>query len=112
MVNQADANTFLTRDPTAAVGALCYAGLFSSIGVLFWCSAAAICLFGTGILFSQPTNKEPATIILCSGLFTTVLLLDDLFLLHSVRIKSGRYTIPFQASTWMLEKRMYQEVQS
>ena len=73
---------YLTRDPAAAVGAPFYTGIFSSVGVLFWCSSAAICLFSACVLYSRSNKKELATFVLCSGLFTTLLVLDDFFLLH------------------------------
>ncbi len=40
---------YLTRDSAAAAEAPFYAGIYSNIGILFWCSAAAICLFSAGI---------------------------------------------------------------
>ncbi len=73
---------YLTRDSTAAVQVPFYAGIYSKIGMLFWCSAVAICFFSVGILRNRSANTESVRFLLFSGMFTTILLLDDFFLLH------------------------------
>jgi len=70
-----------TRDPLAVAKARPYFGLLSNVGVLFWCSASAICLF-TGNLLKGPAQHGRRIFFLMSGLLTMLLLLDDLFQLH------------------------------
>ena len=73
----------LTRDPLATMGKQFYFGIVSQIGILFWCSCAAICFFSVGILRNIKQNKVISYLVY-SGAFTTILLLDDLFLIHEV----------------------------
>ena len=73
-----------TRDPAVLTDSSPFTGLFSSVGVLFWCATAAICLFGTVILRSSPKSHEIAVFLLGAGLITTMLMLDDLFMFHEV----------------------------
>ncbi len=59
-----------------------YVGLVSNLGVLLWCSCAAICLFSGAVICQGFSNRETCLFMVCSGLFTAMLLLDDLFMLH------------------------------
>jgi hypothetical protein len=72
----------LTRDPLAITRAPFYIGAISNIGILFWCSAVAICFFSFRLLRDIGRNKEFQRFFLFSGDLTSILLLDDLFLLH------------------------------
>lgn len=72
----------LTRDAIQIVEAPIYYGLYSNIGILLWCAAAAICLLSAAILKRVDTQKRIASFLLCSGWITIFLLCDDLFLLH------------------------------
>ncbi|UHQ54915.1 MULTISPECIES: hypothetical protein [Microbulbifer] len=74
----------LTRDPLAVVRAPFYTGILSNLGILLWCATAAICLFSAVLLGPLGGAGEKRLFLLWSGAFTTVLLLDDLFLLHEV----------------------------
>lgn len=71
----------LTRDPSAVLEAPFYVGLVSHIGILLWCAAAAICLFGA-VFLSTTGEKTFSVFLAASGLLTTILLLDDVFLFH------------------------------
>ncbi len=73
---------YFTRDPAAIMNVPAYIGLFSNLGILLWCSTAAICLFSAELLRKQSDKREWTWFILASGLITTMLLVDDLFLLH------------------------------
>jgi hypothetical protein len=73
---------YLTRDPAAIMGAPFYVGLFSNIGVLLWCASAAICFFSFLALKENINDREFSSFCLFSGFVTTLLLLDDFFLLH------------------------------
>lgn len=72
----------LTRDPLAITKAPFYFGAISNIGILFWCSAVAICFFSFRLLSDIGRNKEFQRFFLFSGGITSILLLDDLFLVH------------------------------
>ena len=73
--------SFLTRDPASIASQPVNFGLLSNIGVLFWCVAATVCLFSYWALW-QLARRRPPLLLLSAGLFTTLLLLDDLFLFH------------------------------
>lgn len=70
-----------TRDPAAIFDAHPFTGAISNIGILFWCSTAAVCFF-TSVIHSKKGNIEIGKFLLFSGLLTSVLLLDDLFMFH------------------------------
>lgn len=72
----------LTRDPSAVAEIPPYIGIFSNIGILFWCACTAICLFSYQILKKANKFPEYTTFFLYAGLLTALLLVDDLFLLH------------------------------
>ncbi|MBD2364552.1 hypothetical protein H6G36_25820 [Anabaena minutissima FACHB-250] len=74
----------LTMDQSAVANVPPYIGLFSNIGILLWCVCAAICLFSYAILKVNNQAQEYAKFFLYSGLLTTLLLVDDFFLLHEV----------------------------
>ncbi len=73
---------YLTRDPSVIMSAPFYMGFFSNIGILFWCSCASICLFSYALLKKDIRAKEYSSFFLFSGLLTSLLLLDDFFLIH------------------------------
>ena len=74
--------SFLTRDPASIAGKPAFFGLFSNIGVLLWCSTAAICLFSAAILKSTAKHRKASILFFACGCFTALLMLDDLFLFH------------------------------
>lgn len=69
-------------DPVGYIGKMYY-GIGSNVGMLFWCSAAALCLF-SGLLLKRAGGyrMEFGRFLWFSGIVTAILLLDDLFLLH------------------------------
>jgi hypothetical protein len=69
-------------DPVAEFDAPMYIGLFSNLGVLLWCASAAVCLFGGWLLMRAPGRREVAWFLVCAGLLTGFLQVDDLYLLH------------------------------
>jgi hypothetical protein len=71
----------MTRDPASIAGIHPFAGILSSLGVLLWSSAAAVCLFSSVVVRAQPRSSG-ARFLLYSGLVTVGLLLDDFFLFH------------------------------
>ena len=77
----------LLRDPIAVIamsGQCChvYDGAISSLGVLIWCGAAAICLFTALVFFVREGLSLRTQFMAIAGVFTAVLTLDDLFMLH------------------------------
>ena len=70
------------RDPSAITNASPFIGIISNFGVLLWCTSAAICLFSWIILSHRLYETEFSNFILCSGLMTVLLLIDDFFRLH------------------------------
>ncbi|WP_147294258.1 hypothetical protein [Pontibacter diazotrophicus] len=77
----------LTRDAVVVAGGSFYHGMISNIGILLWCATASICLFSVSLLKRWNMNSYK-NFLLCGGLLTTMLLLDDLFLLHEGEIPS------------------------
>ncbi|WP_315790007.1 hypothetical protein [Fischerella sp. JS2] len=73
---------YLTRDPLAVAKAPFYWGAISNFGILIWCGAVVISLFSFKILQNVKICSEFSHFFLFSGVITSILLLDDLFLLH------------------------------
>ncbi len=71
-----------TRDPAASTGAHPLLGVVSNIGVLCWCAAAAMCFLGAAVLHRQGSSTPLRPFLATAGLLTSVLLVDDLFMLH------------------------------
>lgn len=72
----------LIRDPAAILNGRFYDGFVSNVGILLWCATAAICLFRGGELRARRGIDGEAAFLLSAGLFTLILLLDDLFMAH------------------------------
>lgn len=73
---------FLLRD-THSLGDLpFYAGLISNIGVVCWTIALAVCFFSGMLLRRLPAHEEAGAFLVSAGALTTLLMLDDFFLLH------------------------------
>lgn len=71
----------LTRDITATTKAPFYTGFLSQIGFLFWGGTVTICFFGAkNLQFNNDILLKKFFLI--SGLFTLLLGLDDMFMLH------------------------------
>jgi hypothetical protein len=69
-------------DPVAEFNAPMYIGLVSNFGVLLWCAAASVCLFGGWLALIRTGHRESALFLICAGLVSSLLMLDDLYLLH------------------------------
>lgn len=72
-----------TRDVAVIVKIQPYTGMISNIGMVLWSSAAAICFFAF-VYNKQKQNVKFQVFFLFSAIITTVLLLDDLFMLHEM----------------------------
>jgi len=72
----------LLLDPNAVLGVPWYSGLLSNIGILAWTVAAAAAIGGAWV--AKQTNRPSAARFLgVAGAVASILLLDDLLLLHS-----------------------------
>lgn len=71
-----------TRDPTAVLQGKFYVGLLSNTGIVLWSAAAAICIFSAVLAGGDLHGRRLRLFLLASGLFTLLLLMDDLFLFH------------------------------
>ncbi len=80
----------LFRDPlsvAADAGSDCchiYFGFVSNLGMLLWCSAATVCLFASVLLIHRKADRRQVLFMVYAGLFTGLLMFDDLFLAHEV----------------------------
>ncbi len=74
-----------TQDPASIMDTPFYLGFFSYIGILFWCAAATLCFFTRLLLHeNDAAQKTKRQFLLYSGLILSLLMFDDLFLLHEV----------------------------
>lgn len=74
-----------TQDPASIMDTPFYLGFFSYVGILFWCAAATLCFFTRILLYDDDAaQKTKRQFLLYSGLISTLLMFDDLFLLHEV----------------------------
>tara|TARA_B100000900_G_C20493712_1_gene680689 strand:- start:376 stop:981 length:606 start_codon:yes stop_codon:yes gene_type:complete len=69
----------VVRDLAQTCGYPIGVGMISNIGILFWGAAASICLFTS---FSDSVKSEYSKLLLLGGGFSTLLCIDDFFLLH------------------------------
>lgn len=59
-----------------------YTGLISNIGLLIWCVALTTCFLSSAIIKQKSNSPEMHKFLFYSGCLSSLLLLDDLFLLH------------------------------
>ena len=71
--------SLVVRDLAQTCGYPIGVGMISNIGILLWGAAASICFFTT---FSESINRESCKLLLLGGIFSSLLCIDDLFLLH------------------------------
>ncbi|MDQ3050087.1 MAG: hypothetical protein M3Q95_04290 [Bacteroidota bacterium] len=84
MENNVELDHF-TQDPASIMNTPFYLGFFSYVGILFWCASATLCFFTRLLLHEEdPAQKRKRQFLLYSGLISTLLMFDDLFLLHEV----------------------------
>ncbi len=72
----------LTRDPADISQVSPFVGAISNIGILLWCAAATICFFTFLISMKQMCNPLQKFFLLASAILTTILMIDDFFLVH------------------------------
>ena len=69
----------VVRDLAQTCGYPIGVGMISNIGILLWGAAASICLFTA---CSESINTESSRLLLLGGIFSSLLCIDDFFLLH------------------------------
>ena len=69
----------VVRDLAQTCGYPIGVGMISNIGILLWGAAASICLFTS---FLESINRESSKLLLLGGIFSSLLCIDDFFLLH------------------------------
>lgn len=74
--------TTFTRDPAVIGNINPLAGIASHLGVLVLTASGAICMFSWATLQATRSAKKFSIFLLCLGIFSLVLGLDDLFMLH------------------------------
>ena len=67
------------RDLAQTCGYPIGVGMISNFGILLWGSSAAISLF---VSISKLAERKISKLLLMGGIFSTILCLDDFFLLH------------------------------
>jgi hypothetical protein len=72
----------LAKDPAEIRHFPPYIGMLSNWGVILWVVTATICLFSVVLLKLQKATDGRFKFLLVSGLFSLLLGLDDLYLLH------------------------------
>lgn len=71
----------LTQDPTTVLDGPFYIGALSNLGNVLWTASATVCLL-TALALRSLIDAGWRRLLLVSGIFTVVLLVDDLFLVH------------------------------
>ena len=71
--------SLVIRDLAQTCGYPIGVGMISNIGILLWGAAASICFFST---FLDGINRESSKLLLLGGIFSSLLCIDDFFLLH------------------------------
>jgi hypothetical protein len=73
---------YFLRDPAGTLHVPNYIGVVSGLGVLLWCSCAAVCMFSWAVLKKTGASGQWPAFFFSAGIVTTVLLVDDFFMLH------------------------------
>ena len=87
---------FLTQDPATLMKAPFYVGAISNLGIVIWCVSASVYFFSFCIIRETRTDEGTREFFLASAIFSTVLLFDDLYLLHE-KVFPRRLHIPENA---------------
>ena len=71
----------VVKDPAQLTGLSSFLGFLSNIGVWLWVSSTAVCFYS---VFTNPWKRGGglSELMLLMGLFSLILAVDDLFLLH------------------------------
>ncbi len=72
----------MLHDPLTVAQAPFYTGCLSNLGILGWAYAASVFFFGWQQALEHSASKGHTNFLFCSWIISTVLTLDDLFILH------------------------------
>ena len=72
----------LVKDPATVTDTHPFVGMISNLGIILFAIAAAYSFFSYYLLRHSHLHKKSKQFLLVLGLFTTILTLDDLFLIH------------------------------
>ena len=72
----------LVKDPADTKRFASYIGMLSNWGVILWTATAVICLFSAVLLKQQKAPNATVRFLLVSGIFSLLLGIDDLYMLH------------------------------
>lgn len=73
---------YLLRDAHSLAELPFFAGIVSNIGVLCWTVALAVCFFSGALIRRKHAERDVGRFFYAAGALTTLLMLDDFFLLH------------------------------
>jgi len=73
-----------TRDPIQVLDGQAYVGVYSNVGILIWAAAAVSCFFAAAVLHRCGGERSWRKFLTASGIVTSILLIDDLFLMHEL----------------------------
>lgn len=72
---------YFMRDPVITLYGHPFVGAVSNLGILVWCATAAICFF-CAVIHKKNGDSSFSFFLWCSGIFTSILMLDDFFMFH------------------------------
>ena len=87
------------RDLAQTCGYPIGVGMISNIGILLWSASAAICLY---LSLSFGINQQIYKLLFLGGLFSSVLCIDDFFLLHDRYIGPDFLNLTYLSMTLLL----------
>lgn len=73
-----------TREPNITLDGAFYVGAISNLGIILWTAAATLCIFGSMYLQRYNPGSSFRMFLLHAGLFTILLLIDDVYQLHEI----------------------------
>jgi hypothetical protein len=74
----------LTRDLSSVAGVPFYYGILSQLGIFFWAGTIVACFLGYARKSRNKSKVQLKWFLFFSGLFTSMLGFDDLFVLHEI----------------------------
>jgi len=87
----------LTRDPLAVTNSKFHIGILSTLGIMLWSAATAICFLGIFLLKNGKHYHQSTDFLLLSGILSLILTFDDAFMIHET-VMPNYFSI---AETWI-----------
>ena len=76
----------LTKEPNRILHGPFYVGAFSNLGIILWTIAATLCIVSAVYLKRYIPDSPLRLFLLHIGIFTTVLMLDDVYMWHDAML--------------------------